>query len=149
MAEPVLELAGVTKDYVSGPVVTKVLHGVDLVVGTGEFTALIGPSGSGKSTLLNLVGLLDRPTAGAIRLAGQDTSALDDRGLTRYRGRAVGFVFQFHHLLPEFTALENVMLPMMAAKGRQDASMVECARHLLREVGLERIAARKATELSG
>jgi lipoprotein-releasing system ATP-binding protein len=149
MAEPVLELVGVRKDYVSGPVVTPVLHGVDLAVGKGEFTALMGPSGSGKSTLLNLVGLLDRPTAGAVRLAGQDTSALDDRGLTRYRGRTVGFVFQFHHLLPEFTALENVMLPMMAAKGRPDASMAECARHLLGEVGLAPVAGRKATQLSG
>jgi lipoprotein-releasing system ATP-binding protein len=149
MAEPVLELLGVRKDYVSGPVVTPVLHGVDLAVKEGEFTALMGPSGPGKSTLLNLVGLLDRPTAGTVRLAGQDTSALDDRGLTRYRGRTVGFVFQFHHLLPEFTALENVMLPMMAAKGRPDASMVECARHLLGEVGLAPVAGRKATELSG
>ena len=80
----------------------------------------MGPSGSGKSTLLNLIGLLDRPTAGSVTIDGQDTGTLDDDGLTRYRGRAIGFVFQFHHLLPEFTALENVMLPMMADRGRPE-----------------------------
>jgi lipoprotein-releasing system ATP-binding protein len=149
MAEPLLALAGVRKDYVAGPVVTPVLHGIDLVLEPGEFTALMGPSGSGKSTLLNLVGLLDRPTGGSIRLAGRDTATLDDRALTRCRGREIGFVFQFHHLLPEFTALENVMLPMMAAKGRPDRSMVECATHLLREVGLADVLDRRATRLSG
>ena len=83
---------------------TRVLHGLDLRVEPGEFTALIGPSGSGKSTLLNLIGLLDRPTEGRLFIAGQETGALDDDGLTRYRGRSIGFVFQFHHLLPEFIA---------------------------------------------
>jgi lipoprotein-releasing system ATP-binding protein len=146
---PVLRLEGVTKDYVTGPVVTPVLHGVDLTVARGEFTALMGPSGSGKSTLLNLIGLLDRPTAGTIRLDGDDVGALDERALTRRRGRKVGFVFQFHHLLPEFTALENVMLPMMADRGRPDASMPECAAHLLGEVGLSAVLHRRASALSG
>src|SRR5690242_4734048 len=149
MAEPVLEVSGVEKAYVAGPVVTPVLHGVDLVLPKGEFTALVGPSGSGKSTLLNLIGLLDRPDAGTIRIAGQDTSLLDEDGLTRYRGRTIGFVFQFHHLLTEFSAVENVMLPMMAAKGRPDASMLECATHLLREVGLGEVLHRRADRLSG
>jgi lipoprotein-releasing system ATP-binding protein len=149
MAEPALEVRGVAKDYGAGEVVTRVLHGVDLALAAGEFTALIGPSGSGKSTLLNLVGLLDRPTEGRIALDGQDTGALDDRALTRYRGRKVGFIFQFHHLLPEFSAVENVMLPMMADRGRPEPSMEECALHLLREVGLEAFAGRRPSQLSG
>jgi lipoprotein-releasing system ATP-binding protein len=149
MAEAVLEVSGVRKAYVAGPVVTPVLHGVDLALPRGAFTALVGPSGSGKSTLLNLVGLLDRPDAGTIRIAGQDTSLLDEDGLTRYRGRTIGFVFQFHHLLTEFSAVENVMLPMMAARGRQDPAMLECATHLLREVGLGEVLHRRANMLSG
>ncbi len=149
MAERTLEVRQLRKDYVTGDVVTPVLHGIDLALGKGEFTALMGPSGSGKSTLLNLVGLLDRPTAGSVAIEGTDTGALDDRALTRYRGRTVGFVFQFHHLLPEFSAVENVMLPMMADRGRLDPSMVECATHLLREVGLERQLDRRPAQLSG
>jgi lipoprotein-releasing system ATP-binding protein len=149
VADPVVLLRGVVKDFGEEPVRTRVLHGVDLEVRRGEFTALVGPSGSGKSTLLNLVGLLDRPSGGAVRVDGADTTALDDAALTQWRGRKVGFVFQFHHLLPEFTALENVMLPMMAVKGRSDASMVECATHLLREVGLLAHAGKRASLLSG
>jgi lipoprotein-releasing system ATP-binding protein len=149
MAERTLEVRQVRKDYVTGEVVTPVLHGLDLVLEKGEFTALMGPSGSGKSTLLNLVGLLDRPTAGSVSIDGVDTGTLDEDGLTRYRGRAVGFVFQFHHLLPEFSALENVMLPMMAGRGRLEPSMVECASHLLAEVGLAAHAARRPSQLSG
>ena len=149
MAEATLEIRGVVKDYGADEVVTRVLHGVDLALAGGEFTALMGPSGSGKSTLLNLVGLLDRPTAGRIVVEGQDTGTLEERALTRYRGRTVGFIFQFHHLLPEFDALENVMLPMMADRGRLDPSMEECALHLLREVGLDRFARRRPSQLSG
>ena len=149
MAEPVLRLEGLVKDYGEEPVRTRVLHGIVFTVQKGEFAAIMGPSGSGKSTLLNLIGLLDRPTEGSVTLDGQDTGLLDDDGLTRYRGRAVGFVFQFHHLLPEFTALENVMIPMMADKGRQDPSMVECAAHLLTEVGLGGHMHKKVTLLSG
>jgi lipoprotein-releasing system ATP-binding protein len=149
MADATLEVHGVVKDYGADEVVTRVLHGVDLALGRGEFTALMGPSGSGKSTLLNLVGLLDRPTAGRIVVEGQDTGTLDERALTRYRGRTVGFIFQFHHLLPEFDAVENVMLPMMADRGRADPSMEECAIHLLRDVGLDRLARRRPSQLSG
>jgi lipoprotein-releasing system ATP-binding protein len=137
------------KEYGAGEVATRVLHGVDLALARGEFTALMGPSGSGKSTLLNLIGLLDRPTGGRIVLEGQDTGALDDRALTRCRGRTLGFIFQFHHLLPEFDAVENVMLPMMADRGRPEPSMQECALHLLREVGLEAFAGRRPSQLSG
>jgi len=148
-AAPTLEVQGLRKDYVTGDLVTPVLHGVDLALGRGEFTALMGPSGSGKSTLLNVVGLLDRPTGGAVVIDGVDTGGLDDRALTRYRGRAVGFVFQFHHLLPEFSALENVMLPMMADRGRPEPSMVECAAHLLGQVGLGELLHRRPSQLSG
>ena len=83
--------------------------------------ALTGPSGAGKSTFLNVMGLLERPTAGTIRIGGEDAGALDEAGLTRLRGRSIGFIFQFHHLLPAFTALENVMMPLLVDRGRRDA----------------------------
>jgi len=147
MAEA-LRLEGLVKDY-GEAVRTRVLHGVDLTVRQGEFTALIGPSGSGKSTLLNLIGLLDRPTAGRVVVAGQDTGLLDDDGLTGCRGRGIGFVFQFHHLLPEFSALENVMMPMMAAQRRQTPEMAASAARLLGDVGLGAFLQRRAPLLSG
>ncbi len=149
MSEAALELSGVRKDYGAGEVVTRVLHGVDLVLERGEFTALVGPSGSGKSTLLNLVGLLERPTGGRIVLEGTDVGALDDDGLTSMRGRNIGFVFQFHHLLPEFSALENVMLPMMAARGRPEPGMAETAERLLAGVGVAGHAHKRPNQLSG
>ena len=148
MADPILRLEGVVKDY-GNHVVTRVLHGVDLSLARGEFAALMGPSGSGKTTLLNLIGLLDRPTGGRIRIAGQDTAALDDAGLALFRGRTIGFVFQFHHLLSAFTALENVMMPMIAAKGRVEPAMRECAGALLERVGLGDQLARRSVDLSG
>jgi len=147
-ADEVLRLEGVSKDY-GTQVVVRVLHGVELVVRRGEFAALVGPSGSGKSTLLHLVGLLDRPSEGRVWLAGQDTSALDDQGLTGFRGRTLGFVFQFHHLLPAFTALENVMMPLYADRGRPEPWMEERARGLLARVGLGDLAGRRPTQLSG
>ncbi|MCC6391841.1 MAG: ABC transporter ATP-binding protein [Bryobacterales bacterium] len=148
MADPVLRLAGVVKEYGNG-VKTRVLHGIDLTIRPGEFTALIGPSGSGKSTLLNIIGLLDRPTEGKVEIEGVDTSALDDNGLTNLRGRRIGFVFQFHHLLPAFTALENVFLPMFSAAGRADEKMRKRAMSLLQRVGLEPWANKRTSTLSG
>src|SRR5690606_33275160 len=107
VAEAVRQLEGVRKSYAVGtPGEVEVLHGIDLRLGAGEFAALIGPSGSGKSTLLNLIGLLDRPGSGRVLLAGQDTSVLDEQALTALRGRTLGFVFQFHHLIGAFTAAE-------------------------------------------
>ena len=148
MAEPLVLLEGVRKSY-GAEVVTEVLHGIDLELMPAEFTALAGPSGSGKSTLLNLLGLLDRPTAGRILLSGRDTTDLDDDERSALRGRSLGFVFQFHHLLPEFTALENVMMPMLASRGREEKGMREKASDLLSEIGLADRASYRATNLSG
>jgi lipoprotein-releasing system ATP-binding protein len=145
-----LRLAEVRKSYgVGTPVEVEVLHGIDRVLERGEFAALIGPSGSGKSTLLNLIGLLDRPSGGRVLIEGTDTATLEDAELTRLRGRAIGFVFQHHHLLPEFTALENVMMPILAARGRPDAEMRATAARLLERVGLTPWRDKKATEISG
>jgi lipoprotein-releasing system ATP-binding protein len=147
---PTLRLEGVHKSYGIGtPVEVEVLHGIDLVIERGEFAALIGPSGSGKSTLLNVIGLLDQPTSGRVYIEGLDATALDDADLTRLRGRALGFVFQHHYLLAEFTALENVMMPILASRGRPDAGMRETAAALLERVGLTRWANNKANRISG
>lgn len=147
-ADTLLRLDGVTKDF-GTRVVTHVLRGIDLTVQPGEFVALTGPSGSGKTTLLNLIGLLDRPTGGRITFDGWDVSQLDDSEVTALRGRGIGFVFQFHYLLPAFTAEENVMLPLLADRGRRDDEMSERARTLLTEVGLADRASYRATDLSG
>ncbi len=115
---PLLQLQAVRKSYNVGlPSEAEVLHGVDLRLDAGEFVALVGPSGSGKSTLLNILGLLERMSSGSYQLEGRETHALDDSGLTLLRRERLGFVFQFHHLLPAFTALENVTLPALMAQG--------------------------------
>ena len=110
---------------------------------------LVGHSGSGKSTLLNLIGLLDSPTGGRLIVDGQETSHLDDAALTRLRGRAIGFVFQHHYLLPEFTALENVIMPILSQRGRPDQAMRVRAGDLIDQVGLTRWRDNKATDISG
>ncbi|MCL4798585.1 MAG: ABC transporter ATP-binding protein [Burkholderiales bacterium] len=146
----ILRLEGIRKSYnVGTPVEAEVLHGVDLSLDEGEFAALIGPSGSGKSTLLNTVGLLERPTGGRLFIRGREIGGLDEAGLTELRGRTIGFVFQFHHLIPAFTALENVMMPMLIDRGAPDAPMRERAAWLLEQVGLAAAAAKKPAELSG
>ena len=119
----VLRLGGIRKSYLSGESELEVLHGIDLTLQRGEFAALIGPSGSGKSTLLNLIGLLDRPTAGQLFIDGEETSTLAESSITRLRGQRIGFVFQHHCLIPAFTALENVMMPLLVDRGRPDAAM--------------------------
>jgi lipoprotein-releasing system ATP-binding protein len=145
-----LRLEGVGKSYgVGTPVEAEVLHGIDLHVKSGEFAALIGPSGGGKSTLLNLIGLLDQPTRGQVWIQGIESDKLGDAERTSLRGRSIGFVFQYHYLLPAFTALENVMMPMLAARGRPDDSMVERAAALLDEVGLTPWKDHKANDISG
>ena len=145
----VLHLAGIRKSYGSGEVESEILHGIDLTLRRGEFAALIGPSGSGKSTLLNLIGLLDRPTSGHLHIDSEDSGQLDDTGLTRLRGQRVGFVFQHHHLIPAFTAEENVAMPLLVARGRPDAEMFERAGQLLDQVGLADRKQYLANRLSG
>ncbi|MDD3529915.1 MAG: ABC transporter ATP-binding protein [Gallionellaceae bacterium] len=150
MASRILELEGVRKSYnVGTPIEVEVLHGIDLALAAGEFAALIGPSGSGKSTLLHLIGLLERPTAGRILIAGKEVDHLDEAAMTELRGRTLGFVFQFHHLLPEFTALENVMMPTLIERGRYDGAMRARAQWLLGRVGLGDALAKKPAALSG
>ena len=152
MADPianVLSLVDIRKSYGSGEMESEVLHGLDLTLRAGEFAALIGPSGSGKSTLLNLIGLLDRPTGGQLDIGGQATVGLDDTGLTRLRGERIGFVFQHHHLIPAFSAQENVAMPLLVARGRPDAEMFERAGRLLEQVGLGDRRHHLANRLSG
>ncbi|MEN9478495.1 MAG: hypothetical protein RLZZ298_2597 [Pseudomonadota bacterium] len=132
----VLRLGGIRKSYLSGESELEVLHGIDLTLQRGEFAALIGPSGSGKSTLLNLIGLLDRPTAGQLFIDGEETSTLPESSITKLRGQRIGFVFQHHCLIPAFTALENVMMPLLVERGRPDTAMRQRAAELLAEVGL-------------
>ena len=147
---PLLHLQGVRKSYnVGQPGEVEVLHGIDLQMAAGEFVALVGPSGSGKSTLLNVLGLLERMTHGSYQLRGQETHTLDDNGITRLRRQALGFVFQFHHLLPAFTALENVTLPALMAQGVVRARDKAQAQALLKAVGLEKALHKKPAELSG
>lgn len=150
---PVIEMVGVTKDYESqshgAQVVTHVLKGIDLRLAPGELVALTGPSGSGKSTLLTLLGLLDGPSSGQIRLLGIDVVGLDDDNMTRLRGQSIGFVFQFHHLLTGFTAAENVMMPMIATRGKIEPDMHPRAVKLLSAVGLADFSERYVTQISG
>lgn len=147
---PVLKLEDVHKSFSIGtPAETEVLHGIDLVLERGEFCALIGPSGSGKSTLLNIIGLLDRPTSGRLSIDGQDTEGLDDAAQTRLRGHSIGFVFQYHHLISAFTAVENVMMPLLLDRGFPSAAMRARAEELLRDVGLERWKDNPASHMSG
>jgi lipoprotein-releasing system ATP-binding protein len=148
--ETVVQLRGVRKSFNIGqPNETEVLHGIDLTLGRGEFCAVMGPSGSGKSTLLNIVGLLDRPTQGTLSVCGQETTRLDDRALTRLRGRSIGFVFQYHHLMGAFTALENVMMPMLGDAGFPNAAMAARASELIDSVGLTPWRDQPALRLSG
>ncbi len=144
----VVQAEGLGKTYAEGKLRTPVFDGLDLKVEAGETVAIVGASGAGKSTLLHLLGGLDTPTAGEVYVAGQKMSTLSDSARGSLRNRALGFVYQFHHLLPEFTALENVMMPVML--GGADASTASRrARELLEQVGLAHRIEHKPGELSG
>ena len=148
--EITLQLKDIRKSYNVGlSTEIEILHGIDLTLERGEFVAMVGQSGSGKSTLLNQIGLLDKPTSGEMMIIGQATEKLDDRERTMLRAKAIGFVFQSHHLLPEFTAIENVMLPLLAVRGRPDAAMHRRAAELLEQVGLTDVANNMSNDLSG
>src|ERR1041384_6923629 len=143
-----LEARGLTKIYRNAEVPVKVFEGLDLAVARGEMLAIVGPSGIGKSTLLHLLGGLDRPDSGRVRVGGEDLTAMSGDELARFRNRNVGFVFQFHHLLPEFSAVENVAMPgWIGRMGREDALARAAA--LLSELGLNERAKHFPNQLSG
>jgi len=149
MSEAVLELNGIEKIYNRGQKgEVAVLRGADLSLRAGETMALVAPSGAGKSTLLHISGLLDTPDAGQIRISGADMAGLGDRRRTRARCRDVGFIYQFHHLLPEFSALENVVLPQLAAGVARRSAEIR-ARDLLERVGVAARAGHRPSALSG
>ena len=149
-SDVVVQLRGVSKSFNRGtPIETEVLHDIALTLHRGEFCAVMGPSGSGKSTLLNIVGLLDRPTRGTLQVCGEETTTLDDRALTRLRGHNIGFVFQYHYLITAFTAIENVMIPMLGAAGFPNEAMHERAAALMTGVGLTAWQNNLAGNMSG
>jgi lipoprotein-releasing system ATP-binding protein len=147
---PLVELIDIKKSYnVGQPNQAQVLHGLSLKINKGEFVALIGPSGSGKSTLLNIIGLLEKPTSGRYIIQGDETTGVDDAGLTRKRRDTLGFVFQFHHLLPAFNALENVTLPALMREGEVSKIQLDRAKEILALVGLAQAMEKRPSELSG
>ena len=150
VSTPLIQLSDIHKSYNQGlPNEAEVLHGLSLRIDSAEFIALIGPSGSGKSTLLNIVGQLERATSVSYLIQGEETGGLTDAGLTLRRRTTLGFVFQFHHLLPAFTALENVTLPALMREGRVSPAQRDRARAVLTAVGLEHAMDKRPGELSG
>ena len=148
MIEPVLVTRDLKRSFTQGEVTIEVLRGVDLEIGQGEIVALLGPSGSGKSTLLQAVGLLEGGFQGSIRLQGEEAAELDDDGRTRLRREFLGFVYQFHHLLPEFSALENVVMPQLV-RDTDGGAARQRAEQLLGALGLAQRLDHRPSKLSG
>jgi len=148
MSSPVVQLSGLTRSFVQGDVTIDVLRGVDLTIQPGEIVALLGPSGSGKSTLLQAVGLLEGGFGGSISINGTDASALPSDGRTELRRNNLGFVYQFHHLLPDFNATENVVLPQLVV-GRSSNEAADRANELLGALGLAQRLDHRPSQLSG
>ncbi|KKG10315.1 MULTISPECIES: ABC transporter ATP-binding protein [unclassified Methanosarcina] len=144
---PIIELKNLTKVYKNG-VEFRALDNANLKIKKGEFVAIVGPSGSGKSTLMHLIGLLDTPSSGTLLIDGNDVTKMSDKERSGMRNRMLGFVFQYHHLLPDFTALENVMMPLLIA-GKSKDEAKDIAEKLLKEVGLEDRMDHRPGELSG
>jgi len=144
----ILDVRGLQRSFSQGGETIKVLRGVDLSIAPGEIVALLGPSGSGKSTLLQAVGLLEGGFEGSIRILGEEVAALDNEGRTRVRRDSLGFVYQFHHLLPDFSALENVMLPQLVINRSEDEARAR-AENLLSALGLEHRLTHRPSQLSG
>jgi lipoprotein-releasing system ATP-binding protein len=144
----VLEASGVERSFRQGPIDLQVLQGVNLAVRAGERLAIIGASGSGKTTLLQILGGLDRPTAGHVKIAGKDIHELDEKPRGELRNRTLGFIYQFHHLLPEFSALENVAMPLLVRRVPR-AEAENTARAILQRVGLGERLVHRPHELSG
>lgn len=147
-AQPALELVDVARSYGAGDARLDIFSGLSIAVYPGEIVALVGQSGSGKSSLLHIAGLLEKPTAGEVLIAGQNCAVMDDASRTRIRRIGIGFVYQFHHLLPEFSALENVVMPQLIA-GAGKAAAAKRAHELLDRLGLAPRAEHRPAELSG
>lgn len=147
--QPILAARGIGKVFTDGKRQVEVLNGIDLAIGRGEFVAIVGSSGSGKSTLLHVLGGLDLPSHGSVEVMGEALSAMDETARGHLRNRHLGFVYQFHHLLPEFTALENVSMPLLLRDGFPVGEAVQRAEALLQRVGLAHRLDHKPAELSG
>lgn len=148
MDEIIISLSQVSKTYLE-PVPNQVLHGIDLNIERGEFCSLVGASGSGKSTLLNILGTLDIASSGDVEIGGVDINSLDEKQLAYFRNQTIGFIFQFHFLLPQFTVLENVLIPHLIYQGRVDQAVQKRAEELLERVGISHRRDNRANAISG
>ena len=150
MKDDLLEVRELSKSYLLGtPLEVRVLKGITFTVPHGEFVAIVGQSGSGKSTLLNILGALDQPTGGLVKIDGVDISGLDPEGLAHLRNEKIGFVFQFHHLMNEFSCLENALMPIIIRRGQATAEERERVLGLMKRVGLEDVVHKRAHQISG